>query len=67
MGFGHRVYKNYDPRAKLVRKVRPGQTTNNHPDQSSHARLRNRNATASPPSSTISFRPFGIYFQLPFL
>ena len=21
MGFGHRVYKNYDPRAKLVRKV----------------------------------------------
>lgn len=22
MGFGHRVYKNYDPRAKLVKKVR---------------------------------------------
>lgn len=21
MGFGHRVYKNYDPRAKIVRKV----------------------------------------------
>ena len=22
MGFGHRVYKNYDPRAKIVKKVR---------------------------------------------
>ena len=21
MGFGHRVYKNYDPRAKIVRKI----------------------------------------------
>ena len=21
-GFGHRVYKNYDPRAKIVKKVR---------------------------------------------
>ncbi len=21
MGFGHRVYKNYDPRAKIIRKV----------------------------------------------
>ena len=21
MGFGHRVYKNYDPRAKIVKKV----------------------------------------------
>ena len=22
MGFGHRVYKNYDPRAKIVKKVK---------------------------------------------
>jgi citrate synthase len=21
MGFGHRVYKNYDPRAKIVKKI----------------------------------------------
>jgi citrate synthase len=21
MGFGHRVYKNYDPRAKIIRKI----------------------------------------------
>jgi citrate synthase len=21
MGFGHRVYRNYDPRAKIIRKV----------------------------------------------
>jgi citrate synthase len=21
MGFGHRVYKNYDPRARIIRKV----------------------------------------------
>jgi citrate synthase len=21
MGFGHRVYKNYDPRARIIRKI----------------------------------------------
>ncbi len=58
MGFGHRVYKNYDPRAKIIKKACDDvfEVTGVNPlleiAQSSWRRSRSRTSTSSSASST---------------
>ena len=58
MGFGHRVYKNYDPRAKIIKKASPTTSsrspasTRSWRSRSSSRRSRSRTTTSSRASST---------------
>ena len=57
MGFGHRVYKNYDPRAKIIKKATDDVfevtgTTRCWTSRSSSRRSRSRTSTSSSGSST---------------
>ena len=63
MGFGHRVYKNYDPRAKVMAKVgqeRPRQAGHRRSDLRRRAASSSTSRSTTPISSTRSCIPTSI-------